>query len=346
MVHTSDPSRYWVLMRMGLSDIERPRPLPLTLIAVSGSIRGAGLFFDFVPWVWVGSGVLFFSVLFWFPLVRGITRYISQMTRTTEAIAEGQFDAPAQPERGDELGRLSQAIHRMASRLAGFVHGQKRFLGDIAHELCSPIARMQVALGILEERADPKQKAYVEDVREEVQNMSSLVNELLSFSKAGLRQKEIRLEAVPLGALAQRVVNREAPGAPGIKVQIDSSLQVLAEPELLSRALANLVRNAMRYAGDAGPITVSAVADAGHVALSVADCGPGVPESALGQIFDPFFRLEASRSRETGGIGLGLSIVKTCVEASQGTVVARNRQPSGLEVEIVLQRSVIHTDPG
>jgi two-component system sensor histidine kinase CpxA len=281
--------------------------------------------------------VLFVSVLFWLPLVRGITRYISQMTRATEAIAEGHFETRAQPERGDELGRLSQAIQRMAARLSGFVHGQKRFLGDIAHELCSPIARMQVALGILEERADAKQKTYVEDVKEEVQHMSSLVNELLAFSKAGLRQKEVELQSVQLEPLVRRVLNREAAGHEQIAIEIDGSIQVLAEPELLSRALANLIRNALRYAGDAGPITISAIRAEAHVAISITDQGPGVPGEALEQIFDPFFRLEASRSRDTGGIGLGLSIVKTCVEACQGSVTARNRPAGGLRVEIVLR---------
>jgi len=339
MVHTAKPGRYWVLVRLQVNDGERPRPVPATLVAMSSSIRGGGLFFDFIPWAWVGFAVLFVSVLFWFPLVRGITRYISQMTQATEAIAEGRFDAPVQSERGDELGRLSQAIHRMAARLSGFVHGQKRFLGDIAHELCSPIARMQVALGILEERADPKQKAYVEDVREEVQHMSSLVNELLSFSKAGLSKQPIKLEPVRVETIARRVVARETGGANPIEVQVDGSVQVLAEPELLSRALANLVRNALRYAGDAGPVTISASVANGQVTVGVADCGPGVPAEKLEQIFDPFFRLEASRSRDTGGIGLGLSIVKTCVEACRGTVTARNRRPSGLLVEIVLSEA-------
>jgi len=340
MVHTTDPSRYWVLIRMGVSEFGRPRPVPATLVAMSTSIRGGGLFFDFMPWAWVGFGVLFVSVLFWLPLVGGITRYISQMTRATEAIAEGRFDAPPQPGRRDELGRLSQAIQSMASRLSGFVNGQKRFLGDIAHELCSPLARMQVALGILEERAGPNQKGYVEDVKEEVQHMSSLVNELLAFSKAGLRQKEIKLQAVQLEPLVGRVVEREAAGGCQIAIEIDKSLRVLAEPELLSRALANLIRNAMRYAGQAGPISISAATAGGRVVISVADKGPGVPDQALQQIFDPFFRLESSRSRDTGGIGLGLSIVRTCIEACQGTVSARNREGGGLVVEVAVSQWV------
>jgi two-component system, OmpR family, sensor histidine kinase CpxA len=335
VLHTGQPARYWVGVRLPLTDDSQSRPCPIILLFASQSLRAGGLFFDVTPWVVVGFGALICSVLFWIPLVRSVTRSISQMTQATEQIAEGRFDARVEESRGDELGRLGQAINRMAGRLAGFVAGQKRFLGDTAHELCSPIARMQVALGILEDRADGKQKAYVADVREEVEHISNLVNELLAFSKAGLQQKEVRLEPVNIASIARRVIGREVPGEGQVQTQIDDQLAVLAEPELLARALANLIRNAVRYAGSAGPIKVSAEAKDGQVAITVTDQGPGVPEQALQQIFDPFFRGEPSRSRETGGIGLGLAIVKTCVEACQGTVTARNCAPSGLQVEML-----------
>jgi two-component system sensor histidine kinase CpxA len=259
------------------------------------------------------------------------------MRQTTAQIAEGQLEARVVSRRHDELGALAGAINGMAARLEGFVGGQKRFLGDTAHELCAPIARIQMALGILEQRADPSQKAYVEDLREEVQHMSNLVNELLSFSKASLRQREIQLEPVELAAIAQRVIDREAGDGLSVRAEIPAGLKAMAEPELLARALANLVRNALRYAGNAGPITMNAAAQDEQVTLSVADSGPGVPEETLQRIFDPFFRVEASRSRDTGGVGLGLAIVKTCVEACQGKVTAHNRKPAGLRVDITLR---------
>jgi len=309
----------------------------VTLLLVSDSLSAGGLFFDPMPWVIVGFGAVIFSVLFWIPLVQGVTRSLSQMTRATEQISEGRFDTRVDERRGDELGRLGQAVNRMAARLSGFVTGQKRFLGDIAHELCSPLARIQVALGILDQRADDKQKAYVDDLREEVEQMSRLVNELLSFSKAGLTPREVKLEPVNLATTARRVLESESAQSSQVQIQIPDSLSVLAQPELLSRALSNLVRNAVRYAGQAGPITVSALRKDDTVVVTVADQGPGVPETSLQQIFDPFFRAEASRSRDTGGVGLGLAIVKTCVEACQGSVSAKNRAPQGLEVQIVLK---------
>jgi two-component system, OmpR family, sensor histidine kinase CpxA len=328
---------YWVGVSLPLTEPGASRPWPVTMLLVSDSLSAGGLFIDPTPWVIAGFGAVIFSVLFWIPLVRGVTRSLAQMTRATEQISEGRFEARVDERRGDELGRLGQAINRMAARLAGFVTGQKRFLGDIAHELCSPIARIQVALGILEQRADDKQKAYVNDLREEVEQMSRLVNELLSFSKAGLTPQEIKLEPVNLAATARRVLESEAAQNSHVQVQIPDSLLVLAQPELLFRALANLVRNAVRYAGEAGPITVSALRKDGTVMVTVADQGPGVSEASLQQIFDPFFRGEPSRSRDTGGVGLGLAIVKTCVEACQGTVSAKNRAPQGLEVQIVLK---------
>ena len=224
----------------------------------------------------------------------------------------------------------------MAARLSGHAAGQKRFLGDIAHELCAPIARLQMALGILEQRADSTQQPYLDDLREELAHMSGLVNELMSFSKAGLRAAEVKLQPVRLRELAQRVVDREIPPGREVTLEINDALLALAEPELLARALGNLLRNALRHGGDSGLISISATAGGERVRLAVRDCGPGVPEEALSRIFEPFYRVDDSRARETGGIGLGLAIVKTCVEACRGTVRARNLQPRGLEVVLDL----------
>ena len=335
LVRTENPVRYWVGVRLALGKRGLTPAEPEVLLAVSNSLSGGGLFFDVGPWAKLGLGALALSLLFWLPLVRNITRSLSQITRATEQVAGGNFDLRVDAARRDELGRLGQAINSMTERLAGFVSGQKRFLGDAAHELCSPLARIEVALGILEARADAALQPRIADVREEAREMSSLVNELLAFSKASLHGDAAELEPVALAELVRRVAAREAAGQ--VQVEIAEDLQALAAPRLLARAVANLIRNVLRHAGAFGPITVSAQPREGRVVLTISDCGPGVPEEALPQLFDPFFRLDSSRSRETGGFGLGLAIVKTCVQACGGSVGARNRQPSGLQVEITLQ---------
>ncbi len=344
-VHTSNPDRYWIVFPSAIPDAPPLRGRPLSLVAVSETLSAGGLFFDFGPWLWAGGGVLVLSVMWWLPFVRGITRAVSQMTQATERIAEGRFDVNAPERRQDELGRLGAAINRMAGRLAGFVAGQKRFLGDVSHELCSPIARIQVALGILEQRADPKQQPYLDDLHDEVQQMSQLVNELLSFSRASFGEKYVQLVPVRVQDLIEGAAKRESTSAVPITIGVSGDLWVRGEAELLRRALANLVRNAVSHAGHAGPAQVTAVREGESVVVTVADSGPGVPEADLAKVFDPFYRVDSSRDRKTGGVGLGLAIVKACVESCGGTVSCRNRQPSGLEVVITLKAAAEETRP-
>jgi two-component system sensor histidine kinase CpxA len=341
MIH--DSGHYWVVMPIfpgpgRQRNLPPNLPLPAMIVISSPTLSAGGLFFNPTPWLLAGIGVIIVSTLFWFPLVRGITRSLSQMTATTEKIAEGRFDVRTQVRRQDELGALSGAIDQMAGRLSGLVTGQKRFLGDIAHELCSPIARIQVALGILEQRADDSQKARLEDLREEVEQMSSLVNELLSFSRASLGKPNLKLQPVPLRGVVEKAAARECGPDSGatVSVNIPEELRAVAEPELLLRAVANVLRNAVRYAASAGPIRVSTAREGEMIVLKIEDCGPGIPESALPQLFDPFYRVDSSRTRDTGGVGLGLSIVKTCVESCGGSVGCENRQPSGLRVIVRL----------
>lgn len=337
-VHTSSPKGYWMAIHMPLWERGGdPRPFPATLIAMATSLSGNGLFTDFKPVLYFGFGAVLLSLLFWLPLIRGMTRSILDMTLATEAIAEGKLETRLHLERRDELGLLAGKINQMAERLQNFVTGQKRFMGDVAHELCTPIARVQMALGILDHRADARQRPYVEDVRDEMQHMSGLVNELLSFSKAGLRPKDVRLLDVSLAEVVARAVAREAKDGGELRVFVDSGLRVQAEPELLARAIGNILRNAIRHAGAAGPIEIEAKPEGAVLRLHIRDSGPGVPPESLRRLCEPFYRPEEARTRESGGVGLGLAIAKTCVEACGGTIDLQNRQPSGLEVVLTLR---------
>ncbi len=330
--HTANPSRYWVVIP-AMARTPEGR-LPVRLVVMSDTLSGGGLLFDLTPWLAIGGAAILLTALLWLPLALGINRSISQMTKATERIAEGQFDVRLNERRRDELGALGHAINQMAGRLAGLVGGQKRFLGDVAHELCSPLAKLRVALGILDQRASDQDRQYVTQADDEAGRMAELVNELLSFSKAALGSSTIRLVPVALAEVAAEAVRREQRDGAKIIVDIDPALRAQAEPQLLTRALANLLRNAIAYAGHDGPVSLAARATPDAVTITVADAGPGVPEAELAKIFDPFYRVDSSRARETGGVGLGLAIVKTCVEACRGIVTCRNLHPRGLEVTL------------
>jgi len=333
---TSDPTRYWAGVRIPLRTDPQENPHPGTLILRSPSLLASKLFFDVTPWLTIGLAVILISVACWLPFIRGMTRSIAQMTHTAGRIAEGQFEVHVADQRRDEIGQLGEAVNRMASRLSAFVNGQKTFLSGIAHELCNPIATIQFGLGNLERRVSEDQRDSVADIQEEVQHMSALVNELLNFSRAGMQALDVKLADVNVAATVARVLERESSSDVAIEISVDEKLNVLADGEYLFRALSNVVRNAIRYAGHAGSIGLTARADQESVSITVADSGPGVPEEHLEDLFAPFYRLDPARSQETGGLGLGLAIVRSSIEACQGSVRCRNRQPHGLEVEIRL----------
>ena len=243
------------------------------------------------------------------------------MDRVTAQIADGRFDVQAAEPRSDELGHLGSEIDRMAGRLESFVRKQKRFLGDIAHELCAPIARIQFALGILAQKAEEGQRAHMAALHDEIQEMSGRRrNELLSFSKPGMQPGSAALTQVRVAEIAEKAIAREAFAGATVQMAIGSDLRATANPALLLRALSNvLLRNAVRYAGSDG-------ADLGHCP---ARGRPGVDRGGRRRsgAAAPFYRPEAARTRETGGAGLGLAIVRTCVEACSGRHVATGRLP-------------------
>ncbi len=342
LVRTSSPTRYWLLFNAQVDNPQAGGPIGLDVVAESPHANLGGLVIDPTPWVRLALGTVVFSVLFWLPLLRGVTRAIAQVTDAARRIADGRLDTRVATRRRDELGVLAAAINGMAARLDGLLHGQKRFLGDVAHELCAPLARLQLTLGIMEQRAgDDAQRRYAQTAMEKAAQIAALVDQLLAFSRASLGGSGVRLQAVDLRAAAESAVRHETSGAgaaapPDIRLEIPAGLTAHADPELVVRALGNLLRNAVCYGGAAGWITIRADRAAGDVTLSVADQGPGVPPDELPKIFDAFYRVDPSRTRDTGGVGLGLSIVKLCVEACGGTVVAHNRPAGGLEVTMDL----------
>jgi two-component system sensor histidine kinase CpxA len=156
-LRTTNPSRYWLLVSAQPDNLEAGGPMHVLLVAESNSVTLGGLIMDLrLGWL-LALGSALFSIIFWLPLLRGMTRSIRQMTDATERIAMGHFDVRVPARRRDELGVLAGAINRMGLRLDGLVKGQTRFLGDVAHELCSPLSRLQMALGIIEQRADARQ---------------------------------------------------------------------------------------------------------------------------------------------------------------------------------------------
>src|SRR5262249_22941622 len=157
-------------------------------------------------------------------------------------------------------------------------------------------------------------------LKDDLNIMTRLTEELLEFARAEKTSHGTQREAVNLEEAVSMAVRRESTAGIDMRIHVDRAIAVHANREYLVRALANIFRNAVRYAGDCGPIEVSASRKNEAVEIRVVDSGPGIPEEELDKVFAPFYRLDNARDRLTGGTGLGLAIVRTCVEACGGAV--------------------------
>jgi two-component system sensor histidine kinase CpxA len=335
LLHTANPDRFWLIVRIPLINPQMKTIVPGAVIACTNNLWQTNLLFDLRPALLIVTAILAFSILFWLPFAYRLSRELSNLNKATQRIAEGRFDTRVKANNLDEFGSLGQSVNGMAERLNAFVSQEKRFLGDIAHELGSPIARLQVALELLQTAAPDSRERIVTDIKEDVDEMAALVNELLDFSKAGLSGKTTELTTVDIRSLLTQIV--EKMGAQKlIRLDLMKTKTVLGDETLLARAFANILRNAVTYAADYGIIHVRSDVDGEQLIVVVADSGPGVPSDTVLQLTQPFFRPESSRTRTTGGAGLGLAIVQSCVHACQGELAIRNRVPTGLEVEVRL----------
>jgi len=328
MMRAGDPARYWAGVHL---DLVTQDGSSLSLVMVSDTISGGGLFFDVWPWLALAGAALVVSALLWMPFVRGITGFIGTLNTAAGRIAHGKFNERIEKERSDELGELSTSVNAMAAQLGDYMREQKRITADVAHELCSPIARMQMALGVVEQRSTPEQANYLQKLDRELQHMAKLVEEVLAFSKAETIPDRETPEDINLRELLQNILAREAPEGEVRVIIEDLNFHTLRSA--LDRALGNVLRNAVRYAKD---IEIHASSQNDQVIIQVLDQGPGVPADSLARLFEPFYRPEAARGRSTGGSGLGLAITKRCIEACGGTVTARLREPAGLIVEMII----------
>ena len=317
-------------------------PMQVNSQPVDLTVQAAGWvpllrFLGIADWVLFGLLCLLATGLLWAPFAWRLTRAITALTRATQTIAEGRFDVRVPLRRRDELGQLAESVNDMAARLERQVETQKQFVADVAHEVTAPLARLRVGLELLGTAPDPRTAQVQADLHDDAEQMSALLDELLLFSRTGQTAGREPAQSVALRDLVQAAVEQEAPTVlafAAVKLDVPPELHVAVPPALVQRAVANLIRNALRY----GQVDVEVLAEAmgGSARLTVRDRGPGVPPEALARLGEPFYRPDFARAREHGGTGLGLAIVRRCITAADGTVVFRNRDGGGFEAVLTL----------
>ena len=263
-----------------------------------------------------------------------------------DAAARGDLDARIGSGLGgrrDELADLGRDFDRTAAQIKGLMDAQRRLLHDVSHELRSPLARLQAAVGLARQHPDNIDGA-MDRIEREAERMDKLVDEILTLSRVESGVSAQRDEPVEIAALIRDVVEDAAfeAHARSRTVALDADIAALdganvkGNAELLHRALENIVRNAMRHAPEGGKVAIGGKrdGDAKIIAITVADNGPGVAQPELASIFEPFFR--GSGAKGAQGHGLGLAIARRVIEAHGGRIEAANRAQGGLVVSLQL----------
>jgi len=286
----------------------------------------------FLPYYFLVLGAT--GILCWIAAA-GVISPIRRIANSIAQFGQGDLSVRVETDRPDEIGQLGRSFNDMAERMERLITSERRLLSDISHELRSPLARLKFAMKLARTSNDPA--TALERIERDVNRIASLVSDIVAINvveddPALEDKKEICVRDIVDEVTDDCGVEAQARGC-RIVVSGDVCGQVKGNPELLRRALENVLRNAIRYSPEKTEVEVALNEDEDDASITVRDYGPGVPDQAIERIFDPFFRVEEARNTNGGGSGLGLSIAKRAVCVHRGRIAAENATP-GLRVTI------------
>ncbi len=277
-----------------------------------------------------------------------LTKPIVRLRAATRQLAAGDLTARSGApvtKRKDEVAGLMRDFDAMAERLEMLVKAQSRLLNDISHELRSPLARLNVALGLARQRAGVESADMLDRIELEASRLNELIGRILTLARLEDGEQRVPQTPVPLGELVTNVAEDAEFEAQERHCHVHTAIPegdwgVRGNDSLLHSAVENVVRNAIRYTAEGSSVEIGLTCEeqsgGAEAVLRVSDAGPGVPEDSLAKLFEPFYRLDDARGRLTGGVGLGLAITERAVRFHGGKVSAFNRAEGGLMVEIRL----------
>ncbi|MCP4757342.1 MAG: HAMP domain-containing histidine kinase [Proteobacteria bacterium] len=274
-------------------------------------------------------------------MIRRILYPIHSLKSGVQQIGEGNFDYQLPVDKNDEMGQLSQAFNTMAQRVKDILLGKEQFLLNVSHELRSPLTRMKIAIEFLSD------SAVKNNINEDIRIMELMIAELLESARLNSGHREILLEKTDLSAMARYICKRFEKSPPGIKYTLPTTpLTAYVDPKLFTVVFNNLMENALKYSADADqPVRFVMENHSKRARIRIQDFGEGIPTEDLPFLFEPFYRVDKSRSKKTGGYGLGLGLCKKIVEAHGGTIKIKSQPNRGTEVKIELPLSKRKANP-
>jgi signal transduction histidine kinase len=282
------------------------------------------------------------SGVFCYWLARYLTAPVTKLRAATQELARGNLHArvaPAFGNRRDELASLGADFDMMAEKIETLITSQRRLLGDISHELRSPLARLNVALELARQRAGEEASGALQRIQREAENLNEMIGQLLALTRLEGEAEGVNKISFDLAQLIRDIVDDADYEARNrnrsVRLEAPEACALLGNEQLLRRAIENVVRNAVQYTAEATTVEVKLVCGV-QTTITVRDHGSGVPAEVLDKLFRPFYRVDEARDRNSGGTGLGLAIAERAVRLHGGTVEAANVATGGLAVTIVL----------
>ncbi|MGW8160700.1 MAG: sensor histidine kinase [Desulfobulbales bacterium] len=281
----------------------------------------------YLLWSTLAALVLAFIISYF--LMHRVLRPLLQMSAITREVAKGNFSARVQVSSSDEVGQLGMAFNRMADSLARVEQLRKNMVADAAHELRTPLTNLRGYLEALHDGVLPPSPDTFAMLQQEIMRLVNLVENLQQLAKADAARAYLQREKVSLTEIVGQILTLYQSHFHEKKITVVKSMAadaefVMADRDKLLQAVRNLVDNAWKYTEQAGRVTVSSQRDKNEIKLIVANSGPGIRQNDLPFIFERFFRGERSRSRQAGGAGIGLAIVRELIAAHGGHVGAES----------------------
>jgi signal transduction histidine kinase len=267
-------------------------------------------------------------------LARSLTRPLQQLTEATRKVAGGDLDVKVDIRSKDELGDLAQSFNLMNQRLAQSRDMRRQMTADIAHELRTPVSVILGYADGLKENVIPPSQETFDLIQEQAEQLENLIDDLRTLTRAEAGELTLDLSPTDPSPLVQRLMTTYEPQAThqeiDLRVEVEEPIpQIMIDADRFRQVLSNLLSNALQYTPAGGQITMSITADEVEVTIRITDTGAGIPPEDHTLIFERFFRRDPSRSRDTGGSGLGLSIVKSLVERQGGQIRVESKVGEG-----------------
>ena len=320
-----------------------------------GAVAGTAHFFRSVWWQFLVGGAIAAAVALFLAriLARGMTQPLRDMARAARRMARGEYGGTVAVRSRDEVGQLAAAFNRMAGELEGLERLRRDLVANVSHELKTPISALRAHLENLLDGVEEPNPALLAVMLNQADRLTRLVDQLLDLSRMESGDVPLHLEAVALSPLVEQVLSEVAASRPDggrsldIRNDVPIDLPALeADRERLHQVLFNVLDNAFRFTQPGGEIRVSAVRQDDSCEVSVEDTGQGIPEEHLPLVFERFYRVDPSRSRDDGGTGIGLAIARSIVEAHGGRIWAESRPTAGAAFRFVLPLKVSRGDAG